>query len=190
MADPIPAAVRLRHLVEPVEEKQAAILAQILEEVILSQAVILKLLLQELLQMARRHPFSRRRQAARREVAQHHAHRQQRTVVPRLGLRRLLEIVRFVPRQRSPKEREVDLGVAEDLPGMAERHEVDERALAAAGVSQQHEAALAVELLESRKLARSPQPQLTLVYLDLFRRQSPQRCIHRIQPKPSLPPPS
>ena len=68
------------------------------------------------------------------------------------GLRLLLG-VSLIIRQRRAKEAETGGGRSKDLAGQAEGHEVDEGALAAAGVAQEHEMWVAVELLQGGERA-------------------------------------
>ncbi len=145
---------RFGHFVQAVQQDQTAAFQQFLSQV---RRVILQ---SRLLQPARDvrpqrlgvHGRARQRQFAG-EVAQDDIHGQQRAMIPALRLRFFVSAVRLWWDGRG-ECLQVRRFQPEHFAGHAQRDEIDERALAAAGPAQQHQTLLAVEQVDGRQSLR------------------------------------
>jgi hypothetical protein len=158
LLDLLAPAQRVGNFVEPVEQDQHALAEQFALEVVgVAPELLGQLADDEMPQRVGAGRRCRRRQAGGK-IAQHDAHRQQRSVRPALRLRLGIGVgVRF-GRDRLAQPFEIGGRRTQQLAGHAQRDEIEEGRLAAARPAHEDKALRAVQSLEGRQTLRVTVP--------------------------------
>ncbi len=139
--DLVPALPCLGHFVQAIQEHEAALFSQFpfKRRRELASAARGKLALDEVQQVLRPRLLTSSRQSARRKVAQHDPHRQDRAVAPALRGALPAVFVRVFVGQRSSQGLDPDGLLPQPLGRQAQGHESHEGTLAAARIAQQNQ---------------------------------------------------